>query len=177
MTGEYLGEGVGIEWLRPVLGLAAVMVGLSLLLRQPGLRRCVLPNENPQAILRIEAGVAAPRVLMPGGLFLLGVSMALTPCVPLGTVLFSAAITASTVNGLILGLGFGLGLAVQQNAAVGTRELGIASVGSFGWPGVFGTWWQADPAQEMILIFLVPGGDAKPGRWAFQAAAYEAIVD
>jgi CubicO group peptidase (beta-lactamase class C family) len=75
------------------------------------------------------------------------------------------------------GLGFGLGLAVQQDAAVGTRELGIASVGSFGWPGVFGTWWQADPAQEMILIFMVPGGDAKPSRWAFQAAAYRALVD
>ena len=29
----------------------------------------------------------------------------------------------------------------------------------------------------MILIFMVPGGDAKPARWAFQAAAYEAIAD
>jgi CubicO group peptidase (beta-lactamase class C family) len=75
------------------------------------------------------------------------------------------------------GMGFGLGLAVQHAAAVATRELGIASAGSFGWPGVFGTWWQADPAQEMILIFMVPGGDAEPGRWAFQAAAYRAIVD
>ena len=75
------------------------------------------------------------------------------------------------------GMGFGLGLAVQQDEAVPTRELGIASVGSFGWPGVFGTWWQADPQNELILIFLVPGGDAKPGRWAFQATAYEALVD
>ncbi len=73
------------------------------------------------------------------------------------------------------GMGFGLGLAVQEDASVHTRELGIASVGSFGWPGVFGTWWQADPARELILIYLVPGGDAKPGRWAFQAAAYEAL--
>lgn len=75
------------------------------------------------------------------------------------------------------GMGFGLGLAVQQDASVSTRELGIASVGSFGWPGVFGTWWQADPAEDLTLIFMVPGGDAKPGRWAFQAAAYRAVVD
>ncbi len=75
------------------------------------------------------------------------------------------------------GMGFGLGLAVQEDDTVATRELGIASVGSFGWPGVFGTWWQADPQEELILIFLVPGGDAKPGRWAFQAAAYEALAD
>lgn len=75
------------------------------------------------------------------------------------------------------GMGFGLGVAVQEDATVGTRELGMASVGSFGWPGVFGTWWQADPAEEMILIFMVPGGDAKPGRWAFQAAAYRALGD
>jgi CubicO group peptidase (beta-lactamase class C family) len=56
-----------------------------------------------------------------------------------------------------------------------TSELGMASMGSFGWPGVFGTWWEADPKQDMILIFLVPGGDAKPARWAFQAAVYDAI--
>jgi CubicO group peptidase (beta-lactamase class C family) len=75
------------------------------------------------------------------------------------------------------GQGFGLGVAVKLDASVKASELGIASVGSFGWPGVFGTWWQADPEEEMILIFMVPGGDAKPARWAFQAAAYAAISD
>jgi CubicO group peptidase (beta-lactamase class C family) len=75
------------------------------------------------------------------------------------------------------GQGFGLGVAVKLDASVKASELGIASVGSFGWPGVFGTWWQADPEEEMILIFMVPGGDAKPARWAFQAAAYEAIAN
>jgi CubicO group peptidase (beta-lactamase class C family) len=75
------------------------------------------------------------------------------------------------------GMGFGLGLALQEGTKVPTRELGIASRGSFGWPGVFGTWWQADPEEELILVFMVPGGDAKPLRWAFQAAAYQALVD
>ncbi|MCP4905616.1 MAG: beta-lactamase family protein [bacterium] len=73
------------------------------------------------------------------------------------------------------GQGFGLGVAVKQSPTVVSSELGIASVGSFGWPGVFGTWWEADPQQDMIQIFMVPGGDAKPARWAFQAAAYQAI--
>jgi CubicO group peptidase (beta-lactamase class C family) len=75
------------------------------------------------------------------------------------------------------GMGFGLGLALQEGTKVPTRELGIASRGSFGWPGVFGTWWQADPKEDLILVFMVPGGDAKPLRWAFQAAAYQALVD
>jgi CubicO group peptidase (beta-lactamase class C family) len=75
------------------------------------------------------------------------------------------------------GQGFGLGVAVKLDASVNASELGVSSVGSFGWPGVFGTWWQADPGEEMILIFMVPGGDAMPARWAFQAAAYQAIAD
>jgi CubicO group peptidase (beta-lactamase class C family) len=33
--------------------------------------------------------------------------------------------------------------------------MGAASKGSFGWPGIFGTWWQADPAKNMILMFLI----------------------
>jgi len=33
--------------------------------------------------------------------------------------------------------------------------MGAASDGSFGWPGAFGTWWQADPVTDMILIYLV----------------------
>ena len=29
------------------------------------------------------------------------------------------------------------------------------SKGAFGWPGAFGTWWQADPEKNMIMIFLI----------------------
>lgn len=50
--------------------------------------------------------------------------------------------------------GFGLGLSViLDEAKLGL--MGAGSNGSFGWPGAFGTWWQADPAQEMVLIYLV----------------------
>jgi len=80
-------------------------------------------------------------------------------------------------NGYWKGQGFGLGVAIKDDPTVDTPELGIASVGAFGWPGVFGTWWEADPEKDMILIFMVPGGDAKPARWAFQSAVYQAIED
>lgn len=51
------------------------------------------------------------------------------------------------------GRGFGLGLSVVENpdkAAV----FGPGGVGTFGWPGAFGTWWQADPQADAILMFL-----------------------
>ncbi len=46
-----------------------------------------------------------------------------------------------------------------------------AAVGSFGCPGVFGTRWEADPEDDLALIFMVPGDAAKPGCWAFQRSA------
>jgi CubicO group peptidase (beta-lactamase class C family) len=33
--------------------------------------------------------------------------------------------------------------------------MGPATNGAFGWPGAFGTWWRADPAENMIMIYLV----------------------
>jgi CubicO group peptidase (beta-lactamase class C family) len=73
------------------------------------------------------------------------------------------------------GQGFGLGVAVKLSPTIHASELGVASVGAFGWPGVFGTWWQVDRKEDMVLVFMVPGGDARPARWAFQKAAYDAI--
>jgi CubicO group peptidase (beta-lactamase class C family) len=52
------------------------------------------------------------------------------------------------------GMGFGLGLSVVMEPDK-HEWMGAASKGSFGWPGAFGTWWQADPEKEMILIFLI----------------------
>jgi CubicO group peptidase (beta-lactamase class C family) len=52
------------------------------------------------------------------------------------------------------GLGFGLGLSVVVDP-VKHEWMGAGSQGSFGWPGAFGTWWQADPRKNMILIFLI----------------------
>ncbi len=50
--------------------------------------------------------------------------------------------------------GFGLGLSVVDDAEK-HAWMGAASAGSFGWPGAFGTWWQADPAQDLVVIYLI----------------------
>ena len=33
--------------------------------------------------------------------------------------------------------------------------MGAGTNGAFGWPGAFGTWWRADPAENMIMIYLI----------------------
>jgi CubicO group peptidase (beta-lactamase class C family) len=54
---------------------------------------------------------------------------------------------------LFMGQGFGLGLSViddvKRNAWMGAGRLG-----AFGWPGLFGGWWQADPTEQTVLIWL-----------------------
>jgi CubicO group peptidase (beta-lactamase class C family) len=52
------------------------------------------------------------------------------------------------------GQGFGLGLSVIMDAEK-HGWMGAGSAGSFGWPGAFGTWWQADPAEDLIAIYLI----------------------
>lgn len=52
------------------------------------------------------------------------------------------------------GQGFGLGLSVIDDPAK-QAWMSAGSEGSFGWPGAFGTWWQADPAEEMVMIYLI----------------------
>ncbi len=50
--------------------------------------------------------------------------------------------------------GFGLGLSMIIDP-VAHQWLGAGSKGAFGWPGAFGTWWQADPEQDLIVIYLI----------------------
>jgi CubicO group peptidase (beta-lactamase class C family) len=50
--------------------------------------------------------------------------------------------------------GFGLGVSVITNPD-DMEGIGIGGRGAFGWPGAFGTWWQADPANDMVLIYLI----------------------
>ena len=52
------------------------------------------------------------------------------------------------------GQGFGLGLSVITDAAK-QAWMGPGSDGAFGWPGAFGTWWRADPTENMVMIYLV----------------------
>ena len=91
-----------------------------------------------------------------------------------------------------LGQGFGLGVSTITDPEK-QAWMGQGSEGSFGWPGIYGTWWQADPKEEMILLYMIQHsqplgaeamaqiamGQRMGGRAAlpvFQKTAYAAIA-
>ena len=53
-----------------------------------------------------------------------------------------------------LGQGFGLGVSMIVDAEK-HAWMGAGGTGAYGWPGAFGTWWQADPENDLIAIYLV----------------------
>ncbi|KAA0112369.1 serine hydrolase [Mycolicibacterium sp. P1-5] len=54
-----------------------------------------------------------------------------------------------------MGRGFGLNLSVVTDPAKSAQLYGPGGLGTFSWPGAYGTWWQADPANDLILIYLI----------------------
>ncbi|MCA9610213.1 MAG: beta-lactamase family protein [Myxococcales bacterium] len=52
------------------------------------------------------------------------------------------------------GHGFGLGVAVVLDPEQAAPSLCRGGVGTVGWPGAFGGWWQADPTDRSVMIFL-----------------------
>ena len=54
-----------------------------------------------------------------------------------------------------VGRGFGLNLSVVTDPARSAQLFGPGGLGAFSWPGAYGTWWQADPANDLILIYLI----------------------
>jgi CubicO group peptidase (beta-lactamase class C family) len=52
------------------------------------------------------------------------------------------------------GQGFGLGVSVVTDPEK-HAWMGVGSAGAFGWPGAFGTWWLADPAKDLVLIYMI----------------------
>ena len=49
--------------------------------------------------------------------------------------------------------GFGLGLSIAENPIDNPYACGAP--GSITWPGVYGTWWQADPGHDLVMIHLI----------------------
>jgi CubicO group peptidase (beta-lactamase class C family) len=49
--------------------------------------------------------------------------------------------------------GFGLGFALVEDPVDNIYACG--RVGSMTWPGIYGTWWQADPVEDLIMIYLI----------------------
>ncbi|WP_197376848.1 serine hydrolase domain-containing protein [Mycolicibacterium baixiangningiae] len=54
-----------------------------------------------------------------------------------------------------LGRGFGLNLSVVTDPAKSRQLFGPGGLGTFSWPGAYGTWWQADPSADLILVYLI----------------------
>lgn len=126
IAGQLLDEDEISRNVRWVMGIAAVVVGIALLLRRGAGQTCQT-KAPPEVPLNQFGSTTPPRLLLPGGLFLMGVGIALTPCVPLGSVLYSAASVGDALHGLALGLGFGLGAITIPSLFYG---IGFAHLGS-----------------------------------------------
>jgi thiol:disulfide interchange protein DsbD len=125
-AGQYFREGTTASTtVALVVGTAAMMMGVSLLWRDRLACAAAGASTSPHVLHRLNR-VAEPRFLLPGGLFLMGIGMALTPCAPLGVVLFSAAATGQASAGGLLGLGFGLGAVAVPSLVYG---LGVSYFG------------------------------------------------
>ena len=72
-------------------------------------------------------------------------------------------------------IGWGFGMSVR------TRRTHLGpSVGSYGWPGLYGTEWCNDPTEKMTMILMIQRAHAAvslPVRLDFWTAAYQAIDD
>jgi CubicO group peptidase (beta-lactamase class C family) len=49
--------------------------------------------------------------------------------------------------------GFGLGVSVVMDPKR-NAWMGLGSAGAFGWPGLFGGWWQVDPQRQTVMLWL-----------------------
>jgi CubicO group peptidase (beta-lactamase class C family) len=82
-------------------------------------------------------------------------------------------------------IGWGLGMSVRTRRthlgpAPGVSYPWAASAGSYGWPGVYGTGWYNDPAEDMTTILMIQRAPAPPSLpilLDFWTAAYQAIDD
>jgi CubicO group peptidase (beta-lactamase class C family) len=52
------------------------------------------------------------------------------------------------------GHGYGMGVAVVMEPEKADPLRCRGGVGTIGWPGAYGSWWQADPTDGSVLIFL-----------------------
>jgi sulfite exporter TauE/SafE len=125
-AGRYAKEGAAASpALNLLVGGAALMVGLALLWQRQPACAGATSGAARRPLQRLVPG-AEPRPLLPGGLFLMGLGMAASPCAPLGVVLFSAAAAGHAGAGSLLGFAFGLGAIVVPSLVYG---LGVAYFG------------------------------------------------
>ncbi|MDB5397805.1 MAG: serine hydrolase [Rhodospirillales bacterium] len=73
-------------------------------------------------------------------------------------------------------MGFGLGLSIADNP---TGQDWLGSAGRLGWPGAYGTWWVADPKEDLIALMMIQlyFGAGGTMRTDLETAIYQAIDD
>jgi CubicO group peptidase (beta-lactamase class C family) len=54
-----------------------------------------------------------------------------------------------------IGRGFGLNLSLVTDPSKSRQLFGPGGLGTFSWPGAYGTWWQTDPSADLILLYLI----------------------
>lgn len=86
------------------------------------------------------------RVLSPASCALMTTNQ-LTPAQRAATRMFGQAIFAA-------GHGYGMGVAVVMEPERADPMRGRGGVGTVGWPGAYGGWWQADPTDGSVRVFL-----------------------
>ena len=72
------------------------------------------------------------------------------------------------------GLGFGLGFETVERLGAS----GYSSEGNFGWSGAYGTWYEVDPENGLVMVLMIQVVPfSGPGvREAFETAVYQALV-
>lgn len=104
-----------------ILGIATIIIGILMMRRTFGSKSCSKHTRKNESETVIHFSTRKQRPLFSISLFGMGAGMALNPCVPLATVLTVAAAMATPIDGLMLGLAFGIGA-----VAIPTLLFGIA---------------------------------------------------
>ncbi|HTL05391.1 MAG TPA: serine hydrolase domain-containing protein, partial [Gemmatimonadales bacterium] len=87
-----------------------------------------------------------------------------------------ALMTTNQVGTLFNANGQGFGLGFQTTDRYGAN--GMASVGSFSWGGAYGSTYLVDPAERMVMVFMIqqlPNSSDVAGK--FPALVYQALVE
>ena len=86
--------------------------------------------------------------------------------------------TGDMVNGQFgrpaQGMGFGLGMQVVLDPIAAGLSV---SKGAISWPGGSGVAHWIEPAEQLVSIYFIQGGQGGPARTAFENAVRQAIID
>jgi CubicO group peptidase (beta-lactamase class C family) len=93
---------------------------------------------------------------------------------PKTVALMTTNLVGTLFEGGSRGTGFGLGFGIVEHLGAN----GLASVGSFGWGGAYGSVYTVDPKEHLVLVFMMnqlPNRADINGKWA--TLVYQALVE